>query len=138
MSVAKVSEIGGISTGGTPGGMPVTTSPARETRDRGFLMGLIAGALLGAGLGMLLAPRAAVELRKRLAGSAKSLGKTTSQRYQQASARVSAAAKEYTSKGQTIRDSLAETVVRGAQRVERYASEAKTDHGQKAPEHSTP
>lgn len=138
MAPAKVSEIGATSTGGTQEGMPVAASPAQETRDRGFLMGLIAGALLGAGLGMLLAPRAVVDLRERLAGSAKNLGKTASRRYQQASARVGAAAKEYTSKGQTIRDSLAGTVVRGAQRVERYASQAKTDHGQKAPEHSTP
>jgi len=105
----------------------VTTSPAQETRDYRFLMGLLAGAVLGAGLGMLLAPQAAVELRRRLAGSAKSLGKTASERYQQASARVGAAAKEVTSKGQAIRDSLAETVVRGAQKVERYATEAKTD-----------
>jgi hypothetical protein len=87
---------------------------------------------------MLLAPRAAVDLRRRLADSAKSLGKTASERYQHASARVGAAAKEYRSKGQAIRDSLAETVVRGAQRVERYATEAKTDHDDKAPEHSAP
>jgi gas vesicle protein len=116
----------------------VTTSAAQETRDHRFLMGLIAGAVLGAGLGMLLAPRAAVDLRRRLADSAKSLGKTASERYQQASARVGAAAKEYRSKGQAIRDGLAETVVRGAQRVERYATEAKTDHDHKAPEHSAP
>jgi len=118
--------------------MPVTTSPAQETRDHRFLMGLIAGAVLGAGLGMLVAPRAAVELRRRLAGSAKSLGKSASERYQQGSAQVRAAAKEYTSKGQATRDSLAEAVVRGAQRVERYATEAKTDHGHKVPEHSAP
>jgi gas vesicle protein len=90
-------------------------------------MGLIAGAVLGAGLGMLLAPQAAAEIRRRLAGSAKSLGKSASERYQQASAQVGAATKEVTSKGQAIRDSLAETVVRGAKKVERYATEAKTD-----------
>ncbi|MBE3123608.1 MAG: YtxH domain-containing protein [Planctomycetes bacterium] len=116
----------------------MTTSPVQETRDHRFLMGLIAGAVLGAGLGLLLAPRAAVELRRRLAGSAKSLGNTASERYQQASARVDAAAKEVTSKGQAIRDSLADTVVRGAQKVERYATEAKTDRGHKAPEPSAP
>jgi gas vesicle protein len=93
-------------------------------------MGLFAGAALGVGLGMLLAPRSAVELRTRLAGSAKSLGKSASERYQQAGARVSAVAKEVTDKGQAIRDSVAESVVRGAQKVERYATEAKTDHGQ--------
>jgi gas vesicle protein len=116
--------------------MPETTSSAQEPRDHRFLMGLIAGAVLGAGLGVLLAPRAAVELRERVTGSAKSLGKSAAERYQQASARVGAAAKEYRSKGQAIRDSLAETVVRGAQRVERYATEAKTNHDHQAPGHS--
>jgi gas vesicle protein len=102
-------------------------------------MGLIAGAVLGTGLGMLLAPRAAVEMRTRLADSAKSLGKAASDRVQQAGVRVGAAAKEYRGKGQAIRDSLAETVVRGAQRVERYATEAKTDPDHEAaPEHSAP
>jgi gas vesicle protein len=117
---------------------PVTTSPAQETRDYRFLIGLIAGAALGVGLGMLFAPRAAVEFRGRLASSAKSLGKTASDRYEQASARVSAAAKEYKGRGQAIRDNLAEAVVRGAQKVERYATEAKTEHDPKAREHGTP
>lgn len=114
------------------------TSPAQETRDYRFLMGLISGTVLGVGLGMLVAPRSAMELRGRIAGSAKSLGKTAAEGYQQASARVGAAAKEVASRGQAIRDSLAETVVRGAQTVERYATEAKTDRGQKASEPSAP
>ena len=116
----------------------MTTSTAQDNRDYRFLLGFVAGAALGAGLGMLLAPRAAADFRSRLAGSAKSLGKSASDRYKEASARVGAAAKEYTSKGQEIRDSVADTVVRGAKRVERYATEAKTDHGHEAPEHSAP
>jgi gas vesicle protein len=116
----------------------VTTSPAQKTRDYRFLIGLITGGVLGAGLGILLAPRAAVEFRGRLASSAKTFGKTASERYQQASARVSAAAKEYKGKGQAIRDNLADSVVRGAQKVERYATEAKTEHDPKAREPGTP
>ena len=116
----------------------MTTSPAEETRDHRFLMGLIAGAVVGAGLGMLLAPRAATDLRRRLADSAKSLGETASERYHQASAQVGAVAKEYKRKGQAIRDSIADTVVRGAQTVERYATEAKTDQGPRTPEQSAP
>ena len=111
----------------------MTTSPAQDSGDHRFLIGLLAGTVLGAGLGMLLAPRSVMEYRTRLAGSAKSLGKTASDRYQQVSARVSAAAKEATNKGQALRDSLAETVVRGAQTVERYAKEAKTDRSPEAP-----
>jgi gas vesicle protein len=114
------------------------TSPPQESRDYRFVIGLIAGAALGAGLGLLLAPEAGQDLRRRLAGSAKSLGKTASERYQQASARVGAVAKECTTKGQAMRDSLAETVVRSAQKVERYAAEAKTGHNHKAHEHSAP
>jgi len=114
----------------------MTTSPNEETRDYRFLVGLIAGAVLGAGLGMLLAPQGAVELRKRLAGSAKGLVDSASEQYQEASARVGAVAQEYKSKGQAIRDSLADTVVRGARGVERYATEAKTDHNHKAADHS--
>ena len=105
----------------------MTNSPSEESRDHRFLIGLIAGAVLGAGLGMLFAPQAAVELRRRLADSAKSLGETASERYQQASARVGAAAKEATNKGRAIRDNLADSVVRGAQKVEQYATAAKTD-----------
>jgi gas vesicle protein len=117
---------------------PVTTSAAQETRDYRFLMGLMAGAALGVGLGMLLAPRSVMELRTRLADSTKSLGKAASDRYQQASTQVGAVAKEVTRKGQAIRDNVAEAVVRGAQKVERYAAEVKTDHEQKPPEPSEP
>ena len=116
----------------------MTTSPSQDTRDHRVLIGFIAGAVLGAGLGMLLAPRGAVELRGRLAGSAKKLGKTVSGRHKEASARVGAAAKEYASKAQEIRDGLADTVVRSAERVERYATETKTDHGHEVPKNSAP
>jgi len=116
----------------------VTTSPAPETRDYRFLLGLLAGAAIGAGLGMLLAPRAAVELRGRLVDSAKGLGATAAKRYQQATARAAAVAKDYVDKGQAIRDGLADSVVRGAQRVERFATEAKTRRDDKAPEYSAP
>lgn len=106
----------------------MTIAAAQETRDHRFLAGLVAGTVFGVGLGMLIAPRAAAEFRGRLAGSAKNLGKTASERYRQARARVGEVAKEVTDKGQAIRDTLAETVVRGAQKVEQYATEAKTVH----------
>jgi len=83
---------------------------------------------------MIIAPRAAARFRGRLAGSAKSLGKTASERYRQARARVGEAAREVTDRGQVIRDRVADTVVRGAQKVEQYATEAKAVHHQNAPE----
>ena len=111
----------------------MTNEPASETRDHRFLVGLIAGAVLGAGLGMLFAPRAALELRRKLAGSAEGIRKAASERYHQAGDRLGAAAVEVAAKGQAMRDSLADSVVRGAQKVEagaqnvqQYATGVKT------------
>ena len=43
----------------------------REEGGGSFLMGLLAGTVLGAGLGMLFAPKAGSELRSQLSDSAK-------------------------------------------------------------------
>lgn len=55
----------------------------------GFVMGLIAGAVLGAGLGMLLAPRAGSELRGQLGDQASRLRERASEGYAAASTKVS-------------------------------------------------
>jgi len=44
----------------------------------GFFTGLVAGALIGAGLGVLFAPRRGVELRGQVANSAASVGQSIS------------------------------------------------------------
>src|SRR5512135_495771 len=88
------------------GGMSVTNLQEQKTGDHRFLLGLLAGGVIGAGLGMFFAPRAARELRARLSGSAKSLGKAASERYDQVSARVGAVAQDYTTRGQALRDGL--------------------------------
>jgi len=95
-----------------------------ETRDHRLLIGFIVGGVVGAGLTMLLAPRAAAELRQRVTGSARELGRAASERYQQASTRVGEAVGELTRKGQGVRDDVLEVVASGAQKVERFA----TDH----------
>lgn len=102
--------------------------PANGDRSYGFVMGLIAGSVVGAGLGMFFAPRAVVELRKRAADSARSLGNAASDQYHQASARIGNAVDEITKKGQGLRDDLSDAVVRGAKDVERLATNAKTGH----------
>ena len=53
-----------------------------------FLMGLIAGAVLGAGIGMLLAPKAGSELRKDLGDTASRLRDRAAEGYTAASSRV--------------------------------------------------
>jgi hypothetical protein len=60
----------------------------REDGGGAFLMGLLAGTVLGAGLGMLFAPKAGSELRTQLQDSANKLQRAASDGYQQASEKV--------------------------------------------------
>lgn len=61
----------------------------REDTGGSFLMGLLAGTVLGAGLGMLFAPRAGSELRSQLSEQAGKLRSTAGDTYHQASDKVS-------------------------------------------------
>jgi gas vesicle protein len=94
---------------------------AIKMRDYRFVAGLAVGSLVGAGLAMLLAPRAAAEIKERAAGSAKQLGDAVSGRYRDARLRVTGAVDGLTRKGQGVRDGVLDTVVHGAQEVERGA-----------------
>jgi gas vesicle protein len=67
-----------------------------QTRDYRFVAGLALGSIVGVGLTMLLAPRAAAEIKERAVGSAKQLG-------------------------DAVRDGVLDSVVLGAQKVERAA-----------------
>ena len=51
----------------------------------GFIMGLLAGVALGAGLGILLAPKAGTELRGQVAEQARMFGTKASEQYRRAS-----------------------------------------------------
>jgi gas vesicle protein len=60
----------------------------REDGGGSFLMGLLAGTVLGAGLGMLFAPRPGAELRTQLTDQASKLKTTAGGAYNQATERV--------------------------------------------------
>ena len=60
----------------------------REDGGGSFLMGLLAGTVLGAGLGMLFAPKPGSELRTKLTEQAGKLRSTAADGYQQASGKV--------------------------------------------------
>lgn len=62
-----------------------------EKEDGGgsFLMGLLAGTVLGAGLGMLFAPKAGNELRSQIGEQAGRLRSSANDTYNQASEKVS-------------------------------------------------
>jgi gas vesicle protein len=106
---------------------------AHQNHDHRFLTGLVVGGAVGAGLAMLLAPRAGAKIRARAVDSARSLGHAVSDRYRDARLRVTDAVDGLTRKGLGVRDGVCDTVVRaaqnvelGAQEVERYATDAKT------------
>jgi gas vesicle protein len=61
----------------------------REDGGGSFLMGLLAGTVLGAGLGMLFAPKAGSELRNQLGEQAGRLRNQSTDGYQQATDKVS-------------------------------------------------
>lgn len=105
---------------------------ARRTRESGgpgFAIGLVTGTVIGVGLAMWLAPRAAAEIRLRMADAARRFGDRASERYQQAGARVGEAVEDLARKGDEVRDTVAGAVERGARKVERYAAAAKSDRG---------
>jgi len=98
---------------------------AKQAGDYRFVTGLALGSLIGAGLTMLLAPRAAAEITERAAGSAKQLGDAVSERYRDARLRVTDAVDGLTRKGHGVRDGILDTVVHGAQEVERGAQDVQ-------------
>jgi gas vesicle protein len=73
----------------------------------GFMMGLLTGTVLGAGLGMLLAPKSGSELRNQLTEGASSLGR-----------RASGAVNE-------LSDRARETTHRGSEQMRGRASDAQ-------------
>jgi gas vesicle protein len=103
--------------------------------DHHFLMGLMTGTFIGAGLAMWFAPRTTNEIRQRVVASARTIRETASERYGQASTRVVGVVDELTRKSQQIRDEAADVVVRGAREVERFATEAKSSQAAKNRKH---
>lgn len=61
----------------------------REDGGGSFLMGLLAGTVLGAGLGMLFAPKAGADLRNQVSEQAGKLRTTANDAYSQATEKVS-------------------------------------------------
>jgi gas vesicle protein len=102
-------------------------NPTTPRRDHKLAIGFLAGAAVGAGLVMWLAPRSASELRQRVTDRARDLRRRMADRYHEAGAHVDDVMDELTKKGQAIRDDTAEAVARGAREVERRAAAAKSD-----------
>jgi len=85
-----------------------------------FVMGLLTGTVLGAGLGMLFAPKSGSDLRNQLSEQAGNLRDTASEGYR----RASEAAGDWADKGRDLADKARDAVSRGADEAQRYAREA--------------
>ena len=102
-----------------------------EAGGSGFMMGLLAGTVLGAGIGMLLAPRPGAELRNQLGEQARQAGTKASEQYRRASETATTwaergremvnEAREVVSRGA---EEAREAVSRGAEEVRGYAGRA--------------
>jgi gas vesicle protein len=84
----------------------------------GFMMGLLTGTVLGAGLGMLLAPKAGSELRGALGEQARTLSHTATEQYKKASEMAGT----WAERGREIVDKAREAVNRSADEARSYAS----------------
>lgn len=83
----------------------------------GFVMGLLTGTVLGAGLGMLFAPKSGSEIRGQISDSANTVGKTASEGYR----RAADAAGHVAEKGKEYYGRARDAVSRGADEARRYA-----------------
>ncbi len=88
-----------------------------------FVMGLLTGTVLGAGLGMLFAPKSGSELRTQLSEQAGSLANSASESYR----RATETANEWAEKGREVsRDVYGrarEAVSRGMDEAQRYVNQ---------------
>ena len=88
-----------------------------EGSGGGFMMGLLTGTVLGAGLGMLLAPKAGSELRGALGEQARNFSNIASEGYRKASE----SAGGWADKGREFVDKARDAVSRGAEEARGYA-----------------
>jgi gas vesicle protein len=77
----------------------------------GFMMGLLTGTVLGAGLGMLLAPKAGTELRGQIGEQARNLGNKASDQYR----RASEAASGWAERGREVISQARDAIGRGTE-----------------------
>ena len=81
-----------------------------------FVIGLLTGTVLGAGLGMLFAPKAGSELRGQLSEQAGNLKNAASEQYK----RASETASDLADRGREMYDKARDAVSRGADEAQRY------------------
>jgi len=91
----------------------------REGGGGSFVLGLLTGTVLGAGLGMLFAPKAGSELRNQLSEQATNVKNQASEGYR----RASESAGEWAEKGRDVYNKASDAVVKGAKEAQKYVRE---------------
>jgi len=95
--------------------------------DRGnggsFVMGLLTGTVIGAGLGMLFAPKSGSELRNQLSDQAGTLANQASDGYRKASENAA----EWVDRGREMYDKAKGAVSRGADEAQRYVRDTANE-----------
>jgi gas vesicle protein len=86
-----------------------------------FMLGLITGTVLGAGIGLLFAPKSGAELRSQLSSRAGDLAETAKETYRQASDKATGVASDLADRGRDIYNRTRDVVSRTADEAERYA-----------------
>src|SRR6185436_965148 len=102
-----------------------------ESGGGSFVMGLLTGTVLGAGLGMLFAPKAGAELRGQISEQAGNLANQASEGYRRASENAGQwvekgkdAAGEWSERGKDIYGKAKEAVNKGADEAQKYVRDA--------------
>src|ERR671939_2131497 len=90
-----------------------------------FVMGLLTGTVLGAGLGMLFAPKAGSELRGQIQEQAGNIANTASEGYR----RATEAAGDWADRGREMYDKARDAASRGIDEAQRYVRDATSSGG---------
>jgi gas vesicle protein len=85
-----------------------------------FVMGLLTGTVLGAGLGMLFAPKSGSEMRNQLSEQANNLANTASEGYR----RATETAGDWADRGRDMYGKAVEAARSGADEAQRYVQNA--------------
>jgi gas vesicle protein len=93
-----------------------------STGGGSFVMGLLTGTVLGAGLGMLFAPKAGSQLRNQLTEQAGSLANAASDQYR----RASEVAGNLADRGREMYDKARDAVSRGTEEAQRYVKDVSS------------
>src|SRR5579872_3808755 len=85
-----------------------------------FVMGLLTGTVLGAGLGMLFAPKAGSELRNQIGEQAGNIANTASEGYRRATEQAG----QWADRGKEVYGQAKDAVTRGVDEAQRYVRDA--------------